>query len=198
MQRIKSQGIVFMRVCWYPQYLNIFPEVCGFMILVLGRFQPMHKGHLKGISDAYLKDKELVIAVGSSDRSNTRDNPFSYSERKSMISAALKGHRLKARVVPVPDIPDDASYVSHILKIVHVRPDKVITENPLTDSLFRKAGITVNRTARYFDISATGIRERMASGADWRDFVPRDVARYIDRIGGEQRVRDLFISRGVS
>ena len=66
-----------------------YPEP-GFV--VLGRFQPFHKGHAAMIIAAENFRKEnnpelkLIIAVGSSNRSQTLKNPWSDSERIEMLS----------------------------------------------------------------------------------------------------------------
>jgi len=44
--------------------------------LIIGRFQPFHKGHLHAIEHALKEVDELIIAVGSSQYVNTEDNPW--------------------------------------------------------------------------------------------------------------------------
>jgi len=53
--------------------------------LFIGRFQPFHLGHLSDIKDALKEVDELVIAIGSSQHSGTKENPFSTEERIKMI-----------------------------------------------------------------------------------------------------------------
>ncbi|MBW2967871.1 nicotinamide-nucleotide adenylyltransferase [Candidatus Woesearchaeota archaeon] len=162
------------------------------MILILGRFQPLHKGHLKVISDAYGKDRDMVIAIGSSQESKTKDNPFSAQERRKMIDSTLKKHGIVTRIVTVPDIPDDDAYVDHVIRCIGARPDKVITENPTTDLLFSKKGIGVDKTERHFDLSATNIRNRISKDQPWKDLVPEDVAVFIEGIGGVEKIKKIF------
>lgn len=147
---------------------------------------------MKVISDANSKDRDIIIAIGSSQESGTKDNPFSSQERKRMIDATLKKHGIVTRIVAVPDIPEDDAYVEHVIHCIGSRPDKVITENPTTDRLFSKAGINVDKTERHFDISATNIRRRMAEDRPWKDLVPEDVAVYIEGIGGIEKIKKVF------
>jgi len=53
--------------------------------LFIGRFQPFHKGHLLFLKSIYTQYDKIIIGIGSSQYSNSLDNPFSYDERKMMI-----------------------------------------------------------------------------------------------------------------
>ena len=57
--------------------------------LFVGRFQPIHKGHLKAMKDILKEVDELVVVVGSSQYSHTMENPFTTGERVVMIRRAL-------------------------------------------------------------------------------------------------------------
>ena len=94
-----------------------YPEP-GFV--VLGRFQPFHKGHAAMIIAAENFRKEnnpelkLIIAVGSSNRSQTLKNPWSDSERIEMILFWLDNEvNFEATIVSIPDIEDPPNWVSH-------------------------------------------------------------------------------------
>ena len=75
--------------------------------VVLGRFQPFHKGHAAMIiaAENYRKENnpelKLIIAVGSSNRPQTLKNPWSDSERIEMILfwldklGAMQHHNIK-------------------------------------------------------------------------------------------------------
>ena len=161
------------------------------MTLILGRFQPLHNGHLKVIKDAFAEDKDIMIAVGSSQKSDEKTNPFSGEERKMMIDAVLMAYKIKAKVLLVPDIDSDEQYVKYVERIIGRRFKKVITENPHTVELFRKAGYDVKVTPRYFDISATGIRKKIAEKGDWENDVPKEVSKLIKSVSGVERIINL-------
>ena len=72
--------------------------------LFIGRFQPFHNIHLKVIKLLYKYCDFLLIGVGSPDKKYTKDNPFSYNERKKMIQNTLKHHKIEDYYVyPIPD-----------------------------------------------------------------------------------------------
>jgi len=167
------------------------------MILILGRFQPLHNGHLKVLKDAFMEDKEIVIAIGSSQRSDDSHNPFSGEERKLMLESSLKAERIRARIILVPDITCDDTYVSHVEKFIGGKPDKIITENTWTIDLYRRNGYDVHVTPRYFGISATEIRRRIIAGEAWEHMVPRQVAEMMNRSDSVTKLRKMHAEGSV-
>lgn len=83
------------------------------MHIVLGRFQPFHKGHAY-LVEAALAKGDTTIAIGSSQADSTMDNPWSADEREEMIRAWL-GDR-EASIVQIPDINDPPNWVEHATK----------------------------------------------------------------------------------
>ena len=76
--------------------------------LLIGRFQPFHKGHLQAIKKILKEANEVVIVIGSSQFKNTVENPFSAEERLEMIRQALKEEMIsRYQVFKVPDINND-------------------------------------------------------------------------------------------
>ncbi len=76
--------------------------------LYIGRFQPFHKGHLYSLKWCSDKVDELIIAVGSSDKSFELRNPFTAGERieiiRENITTEIKEKRDKIILIPVPDV----------------------------------------------------------------------------------------------
>lgn len=56
--------------------------------VLLGRFQPFHKGHLFLVNEALKQVDSLLIVLGSSQESRTVKNPWTVDERIAMIRAA--------------------------------------------------------------------------------------------------------------
>ncbi len=64
-------------------------------VVVLGRFQPLHRGHALMIAAAEqwrasnTPESPLIIAIGSSNRPESMENPWTVEERISMLEAWL-------------------------------------------------------------------------------------------------------------
>ncbi|MFC1742160.1 nicotinamide-nucleotide adenylyltransferase [Nanoarchaeota archaeon] len=159
------------------------------MILILGRFQPFHNGHLKVIQDAHKEDRHITIVLGSSQEKDTNRNPFSADERRQMITRTLNPINIEVAFIEVPDIQCDNSYIKHVEKHLKSKPDRIITENQKTYNLFTEAGYNVQLTERYFGISASDIRRRISTGQEWKDRVPPQVTEYLKEIDGIERIK---------
>lgn len=59
------------------------------LAVFIGRFQPFHHGHLKVVLEAQKIADRVLILVGSSNRARDTRNPFTYEERRSMITQSL-------------------------------------------------------------------------------------------------------------
>ncbi len=161
----------------------------------VGRFQPVHKGHLNAVKNVMGKVDELVIVVGSSQYSHRLDNPFTAGERVTMIRRAMEEEGVspaKYWTVPVPDVHVHMMWVAQVVGYAP-KFDIVYTNEPLTRRLFIEAGYKVKpvRFHKRKIYSSTEIRERMLSGEGWEELVPESVAEFIEEIGGVERLQDL-------
>lgn len=162
--------------------------------LFIGRFQPMHLGHLDAVKRLAARHDELLVAVGSANVSHTPVNPFTGGERVAMIHAALREAALpNVLALPLPDVGRNAVWVSHVASLVP-RFRAVYTNNPLPSRLFREAGYAVHpapfhERERY---EGTRIRRMMREGDEtWQDLVPYGVARVLKEERLLERLRDL-------
>ncbi|MEW5936298.1 MAG: adenylyltransferase/cytidyltransferase family protein, partial [Candidatus Thermoplasmatota archaeon] len=64
---------------------------------LLGRFQPIHKGHLWVLRKLLAECDEAIVVIGSAQASHEPDNPFSAGERYEMVRACLSKEEM-ARV----------------------------------------------------------------------------------------------------
>lgn len=72
--------------------------------ILIGRFEPLHNGHLDLISFAYSRCKKLIILVGSARNARDHHNPFSFEERQSLILEVLKNRGIEdISVCPIGD-----------------------------------------------------------------------------------------------
>ena len=59
------------------------------VIAYIGRFSPIHTGHVHVCKQALQQSNHLVILIGSSDEPHSTRNPWSFDYRKMLIETAL-------------------------------------------------------------------------------------------------------------
>lgn len=163
--------------------------------LFVGRFQPFHLGHQEAIRRVLDEADELIIVIGSSQKSHDLENPFTTGERIFMVRSALgemKVNPSRHYIIPVPDSTMHSCWVSKV--IAYCPPFRVVYSNePLTRRLFKEAGVRVKSIPMFHRelYSATEIRRRILVGENWRELLPKSVERIIDEINGVERLRGL-------
>ncbi|MDO5650466.1 MAG: adenylyltransferase/cytidyltransferase family protein, partial [Gallicola sp.] len=55
------------------------------LMVFIGRFQPLHDGHVKIIERAHELSDNVMIGIGSTNQSRSTKNPFTFEERSEMI-----------------------------------------------------------------------------------------------------------------
>jgi nicotinamide-nucleotide adenylyltransferase len=68
--------------------------------LYLGRFQPYHLGHHEVLKQIAREVDEIVVGIGSAQKSHEKENPFTAGERVLMVSRALEEFDIKHYVIP--------------------------------------------------------------------------------------------------
>ena len=87
--------------------------------ILIGRFEPVHTGHLALLQHALGVAKQVIVIVGSAFQARSPKNPFTWEERASMLLNALpEADRLRTRVVPVRDYYDEARWVKAVQQAV--------------------------------------------------------------------------------
>ncbi len=75
--------------------------------LFIGRYQPFHEGHKKLIETVMKEGKPVIIAIRDTEIS--KKNPYTVTERWTMIQRALKKYSSLVKIVAIPDI-DEVCY----------------------------------------------------------------------------------------
>jgi nicotinamide-nucleotide adenylyltransferase len=160
--------------------------------LYLGRFQPYHLGHHLVIKQIAKEVDEIIIGIGSAQKSHEIENPFTAGERVLMVSGALEEFDIEHYVIPIEDIQRNSLWVSHVKSMV---PSFEIayTNNPLVIELLNEAGIEVKQSPLFKrnSYSGTEIRRRMLKGEKWEQFVPKKVIEIIRGIDGVNRLKTI-------
>jgi bifunctional NMN adenylyltransferase/nudix hydrolase len=93
------------------QHYNVLFFIC--------RAQPFTLGHKHNIDQALKMADKVVIIIGSAFRARDTRNPFTYEERKGMISRVY-GNDPRISFEPLRDYPySDTMWASYVQKIVH-------------------------------------------------------------------------------
>ena len=136
--------------------------------VICGRFQPFHKNHLSLIKhiEKKMKEKdELVIIIGSANESRTSKNPFTWKERKEMISSVLKDELKDTnyRIEHINDYDDYMTWIDDLKKIV--KDDfATICGNDDVDFYARLSGYSPMLIPLSSNVHATQIRELLRKG----------------------------------
>ncbi len=163
--------------------------------LFIGRFQPFHLGHYSAIKKLLKKYGEVVIVIGSSEDSFSKQNPFTCGERIEMIRNSFsKTDLVKLVIVPVPDVNDNRIWVDHLLMHIPEIHD-VYSNNQLVKMLFSQHGILVKSVEFKERDKKEGeaIRALMAENdTSWKNDVPKKVAQFLDSVEADKRIRKII------
>jgi nicotinamide-nucleotide adenylyltransferase len=162
--------------------------------LLIGRFQPFHKGHLEAIRIGLSKVDNLWIGIGSSNKSYEKRNPFTAEERKEMILLSLDPKTLKrVKIFFVPDTGDHEKWTYHVDSIVPSY-DVVFSNDEFTLSLYKKRGKNVIEVPllKRDTISGTNIRKMIANEKDWSDLVPEGTKKTLLKIDAKNRLLKIL------
>lgn len=164
--------------------------------LIIGRFQPLHLGHLQLIIRAVRENEKLLIGIGSSDENYRQANPFTCSERIRMLEAALKDADVpneKYSIIPIPNINNFALWAQHVE--LYVPPfQKLYTGSGVVMKLYDeynrklKEPYEIVPVHKEIPVSSTDIRERMLRRRKWEHLVPEAVATLINEWQGVERL----------
>ena len=91
--------------------------------VLIGRFQPVHQGHLFVIEQALKHCDQLVIMLGSSYRANTIKNPFNTPERIALLRDHFAPEwQARIHIEPLEDtMYDEPSWIQSIRQAVNAR-----------------------------------------------------------------------------
>jgi len=163
--------------------------------LFIGRFQPFHLGHLSAIKQAFKRVGFLYIGIGSAQYSDEERNPFTKEERKEMIEKALIANGIqpdKFEIIFIPDIHDNEAWPKHVCSLTPVFDILFLGNKGLVKELFEKYGHTkILFVDHEIPISSTKIRQKIAQGGDWKDYLDETTIEYLEKIDGVRRIKDV-------
>jgi bifunctional NMN adenylyltransferase/nudix hydrolase len=87
-------------------------------LVFIGRFQPLHNGHLTVLQHALKRARRVIIVLGSANKPRSPRNPFTDAERREMILAAVDdidaSLRERLRFVSVRDCYDNSRWLAAV------------------------------------------------------------------------------------
>jgi nicotinamide-nucleotide adenylyltransferase len=166
-------------------------------LVVPGRFQPPHEGHIHTIKHALGLAEEVIVVIGSAQDSFSAKNPLSAGERYVLLDKLLRSrlgedYCKRVHIVPVPDIAMNKVWVQY-LKMLLPPFDGVVSGNQLVLMLFEDMGLAAIRPPliNREECSGTRIREHIMRGESWEHCVPEEIRDDLKRMGFEERLRRL-------
>jgi nicotinamide-nucleotide adenylyltransferase len=165
--------------------------------LMLGRFQPFHKGHLALTKKILSECDELVIIIGSAQFNFIDKDPFSAGERVLMIHEALKEAGVdlsRCYIIPVANDENNARWLAYLRSMVPPF-DVLYSGNDFVKYLTRSQDSSIVIEDPVFaeinEYNGTNIRRLMQEGKPWEHLVPPAVAKVIQQVGGIVRINML-------
>ncbi len=150
--------------------------------LIVGRFQPFHKGHLFLIKNALEKADKIIIGIGSANIYD-ENNPIDFETRKKIIKAVFYKEDIEERlikIVALDDFFDDKKWLDNLKKQVG-KFDIALGNNEWTNNILEKAGYKVLRVD-YFKRSlyeGWRIRKLAKEGKKWENRVPKYIVSWL-------------------
>ncbi|MBD3259515.1 adenylyltransferase/cytidyltransferase family protein [Candidatus Woesearchaeota archaeon] len=152
--------------------------------LVIGKFQPITKGHIDLFKQIKKKGFDtLLIGVGHCGIKN-REHPLSFDQVKNMLKTALEDmHGIEYKIYKIPDIPDDKKYASHVKKIIKdIDKNTVLfSSNKRTRDCFTryKHKLKINAPKHNVNVHPAEVRQKIARGENWLKHMPKKLHKYM-------------------
>jgi nicotinamide mononucleotide adenylyltransferase len=145
-------------------------------VAILGRFQPLHNGHVSFINN-YLKD-DLCIGLCASNITNV-SNPFSANDRIKMLNIVYPS----VNVIQIPDFNmleegKDGKMWRDFICVLFDGYDKIVSGNPWVIDLL-KDYFEIEKPKALYQVSGSLVRNYMLSGLNWKGLVPHEVYCFI-------------------
>ena len=164
--------------------------------LFIGRFQPLHHGHIYVIKKILELCNRIKIGIGSSQMSNKANDPFTSDERKMFIEAALKKRNIPSdnyEIFEIPDIFDANRWVDHIISIVG-NFDVAFSNSDWVRQLFVSKGIKIGKKIEIFKNKFNGTNVRnliVEKDKKLYNLVPKEVINLMEKFNGIERIKAL-------
>ncbi|KKU45694.1 MAG: Nicotinamide-nucleotide adenylyltransferase [Microgenomates group bacterium GW2011_GWB1_46_7] len=150
-------------------------------VLFIGRFQPLHLGHLDCMEHALSTSERVTVVIGSINLVDELANPWTYAQRRQMWERVIveRGWGERVRIVGVNDYMDDDEKWAKEILVQAPEAEAVYGHNQWTnDTLAKYGGLVVEEPGlvRREELEGTLIRAIMREGKDgWEERVPTEL-----------------------
>lgn len=135
--------------------------------VLIGRFQPVHQGHLALVHEALARAPRVFIVVGSACQARSPKNPFTWQERAAMLRECVpETERHRLTVLPIRDHYNEPLWAQAVQQAVaaHTRPQARIAlvghfKDASSSYLAAFPDWTLIRMQRQGDMDANTIRD---------------------------------------
>lgn len=148
--------------------------------VVIGRFQPIHVGHVRLIKHALERAERVIIAIGSANAPRTPRNPFSYEERRALIRNEFPV-TLPIDFVPIDDmLYNDGAWVDQVYYKIN-------------SSILRQSDDPDNVNIALFGYEKDATSYYLRYFPQWRSEFTEPVGKY-----NSTSIRELFYMRALN
>lgn len=163
--------------------------------ILIGRLQPIHKGHIQVIKKILHEVDEIIIGIGSAQLSHELKDPFTAGERIIMVKQALAEENISPSryyIIPMEDINFNAIWTAHV-KMMTPPFSIVYSGNPLVKQLFIEENYTVKNPPLYdrLHLSGSEVRRRILNDENWEELVADSTIEIMKEIKGVERLKNL-------
>ena len=159
--------------------------------LIIGRFQPLHKGHFSVLQEITEECDSIMVGIGSAQAKRESKNPLSGGERITMIRRTLERYNMDPyEIYPIPDIECYPAWPYYV-KTILPEFDYLYAHSKTVLRLFEKTRTKIRKVEKFNkeEWSATKIRQRIRQGKEWKNLVPNEVAKYLEMIDIKERLK---------
>ena len=163
----------------------------------IGRFQPLHHGHIYIINYILKRYSKLKIGIGSSQLSYQKNDPFTGEERVAFIRAAMETRNIedsRFAIYKIPDIFNAQKWVEHVISIAgHF--DIIYSNSDWVRELFINKGYRVGKKLGIFKKKFNGSNIRNLinkKDSSWTRLVPKEIVNLITKFDGLERISSLY------
>ncbi|MFX0140337.1 MAG: nicotinamide-nucleotide adenylyltransferase, partial [Candidatus Hodarchaeota archaeon] len=157
--------------------------------LFIGRFQPLHHGHIYVLNYILKNFHTIKIGIGSSQLSQTKADPFTSKERVQFIQAALEKRGISSgeyKIYEIPDIFNAKKWVNHVVSIIG-KFDVIFSNSEWVRQLFQNQGYRLGRKLIIFKKKYNGSNIRnliIKQNLNWKSLVPKEIFNLMTEFNG--------------